>query len=251
MRYLYIFLAMLIVPAAFASTVVDLETQKPVPFAKITIPQKNYETYTDENGTFNLDATVEGQSIISVEKEGYRPYSLTVDSDSASKPIIMGVEKSELQDIVLDTDVIHIGDDNYAQTSANSGEFRVKSVGPFYTKTFKMSADSLKRENYLVLGSVIGLDTKLAREMGQNKIVNSYASPTEIFFNGNKISELHLNGDGQRIRLPNNLIRPDNMNEITIKTGKNLMQTAYIDYDDIEIMNLSIQSGKTSIGYSD
>lgn len=32
------------------------------------------------------------------------------------------------------------------------------------------------------------------------------------------------------------------MNEITIRTGRNLKQTAYIDYDDIEFMNLSIQS---------
>jgi len=250
MRYIFI-LILLISPALAASTVVDQATQKPIPFAKVTVPQQNYSTYTDENGKFNLDAKVEGQNIISVEKEGYRPYSQTIDSNSASKPIIMGVEKSELQDIVLDTAAIHIGDDSYAQTSANSDEFKAKSVGPFYTKTFRMPADALKHENYLVIGSLIGLDTKLAHEMGQNRVVNSYASPTEIFFNGNKISELLLNGDGQRIKLPNNLIKPDAVNEITIKTGKNMMQTAYIDYDDIEIMNLSIQSGKTSIGYSD
>lgn len=249
----YIILVMLLISPAFAasSTVIDQATQKPIPFAKITIPQQNYSTYTDENGKFNLDAKIDNQSIISVEKEGYRPYSLTIDSNSASKPLIMGVEKSESPDIVLDTGVIHIGDDSYAQTSANSGEFKAKSVGPFYTKTFKMSADALKRENYLIIGSLIGLDTKLAHEMGQNRVVNSYASPTEIFFNGNKIAELQLNGDGQRVKLPNNLIRPDTTNEITIKTGKNMMQTAYIDYDDIEVMNLSIQSGKTSIGYSD
>ena len=58
----------------------------------------------------------------------------------------------------------------------------------------------------------------------------------------NKISEIQLNGDGQRIKLPPNLIRKNQVNEITIKTGRNLMQTAYIDYDDIEFMNLSIQT---------
>lgn len=173
-------------------------------------------------------------------------FAAIVDEESQT-PIIMGVEKSELHDIVLESDILHVGDDNYAQTSANSGEFKIKSAGPFYTRAFKMSEDALKHENYLVIGSIIGLDTKLAREMGQNKIVNSYSSPAEIFFNGNKISELHLNGDGQRIRLPNNLLRPGNMNEITIKAGKNLMQTAYIDYDDIEIVNLSIQSSSASL----
>ena len=30
--------------------------------------------------------------------------------------------------------------------------------------------------------------------------------------------------------------------EITIKTGRNVMQTAYIDYDDIEFMNLIIEN---------
>ena len=29
-------------------------------------------------------------------------------------------------------------------------------------------------------------------------------------------------------------------NELTIKTGHNLMEMAYIDYDDIEFMNLSV-----------
>ena len=94
---------------------------------------------------------------------------------------------------------------------------------------------------YLVIGSIIGVDTKMARSMGQNKIIQAYASPPEIFFNGNKIAEIQLNGDGQRFKIPRNLIRADK-NEITIKTGRNLMQTAYIDYDDIEISNISLET---------
>jgi hypothetical protein len=82
----------------------------------------------------------------------------------------------------------------------------------------------------------------MAKTMGQNRITHSYSSPVEVFFNGSKISEIHLNGDSQRVKLPRNLIRPDNMNEITIKTGKNLMQTAYVDYDDVEVANISVQS---------
>ena len=82
----------------------------------------------------------------------------------------------------------------------------------------------------------------MARSLKQNSIVNSYASPPEVYFNGSKIAEIQLNGDGQRIKIPNNLIRNGQLNEVTIKTGRNMKQTAYIDYDDIEIMNLSIQS---------
>ena len=70
----------------------------------------------------------------------------------------------------------------------------------------------------------------------------AFASPPEVYFNGNKISEIQLNGDGQRIKLPSSLIRKSQVNEITIKTGRNLMQTAYIDYDDIEFMNLIIEN---------
>uniref|UniRef100_UPI0040271A26 hypothetical protein n=1 Tax=Candidatus Stercorousia sp. TaxID=3048886 RepID=UPI0040271A26 len=93
-----------------------------------------------------------------------------------------------------------------------------------------------------VIGSINGIDTLMARSMKQNSVVNSFSSPPEIFFNGSKIAEIQLNGDGQRIKIPNNLLRPGQMNEVTIRTGRNLQQTAYIDYDDIEFMNLTIQS---------
>ena len=46
----------------------------------------------------------------------------------------------------------------------------------------------------------------------------------------------------QKIRIPDALIRKNQVNEITIKTGRNLMQTAYIDYDDIEFMNLFVEN---------
>ena len=78
--------------------------------------------------------------------------------------------------------------------------------------------------------------------MGQNQISSAFSSPPEIYFNGNKISEIQINGDGQKIRLPSNLVRKNGVNEVTIKTGRNLMQTSYIDYDDIEFMNLIIEN---------
>ena len=137
--------------------------------------------------------------------------------------------------------MFHLGDDNFSEASANSAEFKGKAIGPFYSKTFMMAANAFSRKNYLVIGSIIGIDTLMARSLRQNSIVNSYASPPEVYFNGTKIAEIQLNGDGQRIRLPNNLVKSGQMNEITIRTGRNLKQTAYIDYDDIEFMNLSIE----------
>ena len=99
---------------------------------------------------------------------------------------------------------------------------------------------SQKDEVVLVIGTVIGLDTRLAKEMGQNRITHVYSSPAEVIFNGQKIGELAINGDNQEILIPKNLIQPDN--EVTIRTGKNLFQHAYIDYDDIELANLRIET---------
>lgn len=224
-----------------ANRIVDAETNMPVSGAKVSLPKQNYSTVTDIDGSFSLNAQVKDASILAVEKDGYRPFSLTVDQKLASRPIILGIEKSNAKDIVISSEMFHLGDDNFSEASANSAEFKGKAIGPFYSKTFMMAANAFSRKNYLVIGSIIGIDTLMARSLRQNSIVNSYASPPEVYFNGTKIAEIQLNGDGQRIRLPNNLVKSGQMNEITIRTGRNLKQTAYIDYDDIEFMNLSIE----------
>ena len=224
----------------FANTLYDSSTNTPIGNAKVTLPKYNYSTYTDANGNFDL-GNIKDTTIMSVQKDGYRPFSLTVNNDTiASKPLVVGIEKSDLSDIVLESGMIHLGDDNYSNASANAGYFRLPSAGPTFTKNFVLKSAS--GNNYLVIGSIVGIDTLMARTMGQNSIVNSYASAPEVYFNGQKISEIQLNGDNQKIKLPNNLIRPNNQNQVTIRTGRNLMQTAYVDYDDIEIANVSVIS---------
>lgn len=222
--------------------VIDTDTNMPVAGAKVSLPKQNFTTYTDNNGIFDLKVTVKENSVLAVEKDGYRPFSLTVNEKFVNQPLVLGIEKSNVQDVVISTEIFHLGDDNFSEASANSGEFKGKSIGPFYSKTFIMAANAMTKKNYLVIGSIIGVDTLMARSMRQNSIVNSFSSPPEIYFNGKKIAEIQLNGDGQRIKLPNSLVRGGQMNEITIRTGHNLKQTAYIDYDDIEFINLSIQS---------
>lgn len=228
------------VGAVGGNKIVDTQTNQPVANAKVTLPHLQYKTYTDENGSFQLGTAIRDKTVMSVEKEGYRPYSLTLDEKSAADAIVVSIQKSNVDDIHLSTQMMHLGDNNYSKNSANSGEFKIQAAGPFYSKTFTMAATALNKNNFLVIGSIIGIDTAMARAMGQNKVRNSFSSPPEVYFNGNKIAEIHLNGDGQRVKLPNNLIKPNQQNEITIKTGKNLMQTAYTDYDDIEIANITI-----------
>jgi hypothetical protein len=179
---------------------------------------------------------------MSVDKDGYKPFSLTVDQETFSKPIIVGIEKTNPHDIVIDKEMYHIGDDNYSENSANASEFRVKAIGPFYTKNFPIKNYNSGSEMYLIIGSIIGIDTKMARDMKQSNVTTAYAAPPEIYFNGNKIAEINLNGDNQQIKIPRNLIKINDANQVTIKCGKNLFQQAYIDYDDVEFMNLYIES---------
>lgn len=222
--------------------VVDSATNAPISGAKVSLPQENYKTYTDSDGGFSLGANVKSQTVMSVEKPGYKPFSMTLDKNSASHAIVLGIEKSTPQDITVDTNMFHLGDNSYSDLSANAREFQVKSIGPYYSKDFKIPSISSGSKVNLVIGSIIGVDTLMAKSMGQNKVSNSYASPPEVYFNGNKIADIQVNGDGQKIRIPYSLIRQNQQNEVTIKTGRNVTQTAYVDYDDIEFMNLSIET---------
>lgn len=222
--------------------VVDSKTKAPISGAKISLPQFSYQTFTDENGNFALGADIDGQTVLSVEKAGYKPFSITIDQKTTSRSIVMGIEKSTPKDITIDTSMFHLGDNSYSDNSANAREFQIKTIGPYYSKKINIPAVASGTRVNLVIGSIIGVDTIMAKTMGQNRVNNAYASPPEVYFNGNKIADIHVNGDRQRIRIPYNLIKQDQLNEVTIKTGRNMMQTAHVDYDDIEFMNLSVET---------
>lgn len=223
-----------------SNRIIDSDTNMPISNAEVTIPQTNFRTTTDSNGYFMLRANTNSDLIISVQKDGYRPFTTTFLKDT-SRPLKLSLVKEQPMDINIECELCHLGDNTFSTNSANSGDFKIKSSGPFYTKAFKIPSGIGNKNCFIVIGSIIGVDTKLARQMGQNS-ANSYATPPEVYFNGEKISEIHLNGDNQRIKIPNNLIKENSMNEITIRTGHNVLQTERFDYDDIEFMNLSFQS---------
>ena len=225
-----------------SSRIVDKNTGLGIGGAKINIPKNMFSTQTDFDGYFELNTQINGPTIMSVQKENYKPFSVTIDNQALSAPIVIGIEKSSADGMVLDSNMYHLGDNRFSDLSANAEEFRSQSIGPFYTKRFLLKNIKLNKPVFLVIGSIIGIDTNLARSMGQNKITTAFASPPEVYFNGNKISEIQINGDGQKIKVPLSLIKKNESNEVTIKTGRNLMQTAYIDYDDIEFMNLFFEN---------
>ncbi len=225
-----------------SSRIIDRNTGVGIGGAKITLPKQRYSTESDSDGYFELNTHIDGTTIMSVQKENYKPFSLTLDKNMANTPITIGIEKTNADGMVLDSNMYHLGDNNFSELSANAGEFRMESIGPFYTKRFLLKNVKFNKPIFLVIGSIIGIDTNLARSLGQNRITNAFASAPEIYFNGNKISEVQINGDGQKIKIPPILIRKNQVNEVTIKTGRNLMQNAYIDYDDIEFMNLFFEN---------
>ena len=226
----------------YSSRIVDKNSGLGIGGATVSLPKQKYSTKTDSDGYFELNTQVSGTTILSVQKENYKPFSATINSQTLSTPIVIGIEKSNSDGMVLDSNMYHLGDNNFSDLSANAGEFRMASIGPFYSKNFQLKNIKLNKPIFLVIGSIIGIDTNLARSIGQNHITNAFASPPEVYFNGNLISQIQINGDGQRIRIPNQLIKKNQANEVTIKTGRNLMQTAYVDYDDIEFMNLFFEN---------
>lgn len=221
--------------------IIDKNTKMPVSGAKIEIPQAGFSTYTDGQGKFAIPENINGTSILSVQKQNYKPFSFTISDGGSSHPLTLGIEKSDKFDISIDSKICHLGDNNYSALSANASQFRLSSVGPVYRKYVYVPQYVKTRPAYLVIGSIIGIDTALARGIGQNNITNAFATPPAIYFNGRKIAEIKINGDHQRIKIPETLIRPNQNNEVKITAGVNLMQTAYIDYDDIEFMNISIE----------
>lgn len=229
-------------------TVIDKSTRKPVSNARIRIPSTNYTVYSDINGHFELKTVINNQTILSVEKQNYKPFSMTLKRGANRVPFIVEIESSTPLDIGIETRLCHLGDNNYSNFSANAGQFMGAAVGPVYSQKFFIPASANTKQQYLVIGSIVGIDTAMARGMGQNQITTSFASPPAVYFNGQKIAEIQINGDNQRIKLPKHLVKYNQNNIITIKAGRNLMQTAYVDYDDIEFMNLSIQSVSISNG---
>ena len=227
-------------------TVIDKSTRKPVPNAKVTVPSNGFSAYTDVNGHFELKTIITKPTILSVEKQNYKPFSMTINRSGFS--FVIEIEASSPFDISLETQMCHLGDDNYSEASASASRFRGRSIGSVFSKTFFIGKPANNGDQYLVFGSIIGIDTALARGMGQNHITTSFASPPSVYLNGQKIAEIQINGDNQKIRLPKQLIKYNQNNTITIKAGRNLMQRAYVDYDDFEFMNLSIQSVNPSYG---
>ena len=222
----------------------DSLTGKPLDGAVISVPDKNLSTLSKADGSFNLDIEGHGGSfILSVKKEGYVPFAIDAGKIDFNRPFTLHVEQLSGH-LVIDNDLHHIGDNNFSAYSANASSFRLPAEGPTFIKEFYVEALPPKGM-ILTIGSIIGLDTIASKQMGQSQI-STYSSPLSVFVNSVKIAEIALNADNKRVPIHNGVLKPHSKNLLVLQSGTNqvLALSGGIDYDDIEFMNVILETVK-------
>lgn len=222
------------------NTVYDALTGAPVSNAVVGIPSKGVFTTTDGNGHFKFDYRSNKPMILSVKAKGYKPFSITV-KQFGDEPLKLALKKSG-QEIVIDSQIRHLGDNSFSPESANAGDFKLKSSGPVFNKSFYLSNLSYKTEIVLRIGSIIGLDTELAKRLNQSGIQFNFSSPARVYINNKQIGELKINGDNQEMIIPKGILKLNAYNEISVKTGKSVFDYDFPDFDDMEFINLVIEA---------
>ncbi len=217
--------------------VIDEQTKQPLEGAIVSIPAENKIDFTDKNGLFKLSPSSNTPVILSIQKDGYRPFSLTLKDGKLNGNVHLELEKITPMSIVVSDNMMHLGDNSFSKDSAGACLINSPCVGPSFTKHF-VANDFANKKAYVVIGSVIGIDTVQAMRLGQNNLSHSTSSPMEIFVNREKIGEIKINGDNQKIPIPKKLLKKNNT--LTVKTGMNLAAKDYTDYDDVELMNLIV-----------
>lgn len=222
------------------NTVSDKASGNAIENARISIPSSDFVTHSDENGKFEMPQNISPPYVLSVKKGGYEPFSLTVKS-IGKVPLNITISKNSANKITISEDSFHLGDNSFSSSSANAADFKMKSIGIFYQKDFFIKKLKSGEDVNLVIGSIMGIDTKEAKRLGQTNVINAYSSPIKIFFNSKEISNIKINGDNQKIPIPKSVIKQNAENTVKIFSGINMTQVLYTDYDDFEFTNLFLE----------
>lgn len=223
--------------------VIDRNTNLPVDGAVVSVPSKNMYTTTNNRGEFNLDLPTDNPVILSVKKDGYKAFSAVLGKPDLSRPMRIGLLERALNEIVINSELHHLGDNKFSERSANAGEFSGEAVGPYFIQEFYLDNVDLTKNIRLKIGSIIGIDTKIAQLIRQSNVRSSSSSPVEVFLNSRKIGEISVNGDNHALSVPPGLLKAYRYNIVKIHTGVNLDSDRDVDYDDIEFMNLFLDIG--------
>lgn len=224
-----------------SGVIIDGKTGLPVAGALVSLPSENINTITNKNGTFQLHLPDGKPVILSVKKDGYKPFSLAVDKRNLSAPMRLAISEQSLHDIVIDSRLHHLGDDKFSERSANAGDFSAPANGPYFLKEFYIDNINPNNNTLLIIGSIIGIDTIAAQSFRQSNVRSASSSPVKVYLNSEKLGEISLNGDNHVFRIPNYLLRPNRYNIVKVETGVNQDSDRDVDYDDIEFMNLFLK----------
>lgn len=218
--------------------VVDAETGRPLADVEVTLPDHGFSMRTGPGGEYSVPRIKgEGPVIMSVTRPGYAPFSISI-SEVALPQFTIRLQKA-VKMLVLDNQLRHLGDGSFSRLSNNAFDFRKPADGPALRIPFNLGDLELTDDPYLQIGSVIGIDTRMAHLMSRNRIrIN--ASPMLVKLNGLLVAQVDLNGDNKRISLPRYMFRKGETNVLEIEAGYHYPEPGRLDYDDIELIHLVI-----------
>ncbi len=264
--------------SAYSGQVVDRLTGQPLAGVEVAIPGAGISVRTDAQGRFRLPGAIPAEEILVARLENYLPYSQSTGSGQASgdQPLQLQLERWDPNTtLVLESNVIRLGDNQYSPESAAAGQFLAPAQGVDLTRSFSLQ-QMPPRPPILRIGSLIGLDTAAAYRAGQSRIPSADMSPMQVIVNGVEVEQIHLGGDNLRIPLPLHHLRLG-MNTVTLRTGKTVIQPnrvtrgpqvpisipllggslqisvpvggsavsrhgrAWVDYDDVQLANVTIE----------
>lgn len=216
--------------------VIDTETGQPLQNASVTLPDLGFSMRTNSSGEYRIPRYLGKNPIImSVEKPGYAPFSMSI-TEHAPPTFDIKLQK-QLQLLVLDNQLRHLGDGSFSPASSNAFNFRKPPDGPALRISFSVEGLPLSRSPSLQIGSIIGLDTRMVHFLTGN-ILEVAATPLLVKLNGTIIAQVQVNGDNQRISIPDSLLQRSGMNILEIETGYHYPEPNRLDYDDMEFMHL-------------
>ena len=253
--------------SAFSGQVIDRATGQPLADVAVDIPGAGIAVRTDSQGRFRLPDNVPSNEILTAQLDSYAPFSQTTSAADGS----LRVELEKLNEdttLVLESNVVHLGDDSYSQQSAAAGQFQLRSQGREMARTFELERIPNQSPS-LKIGSLIGLDTAAAYRAGQTRIPSASMTPLEVELNGDLIRTIELGADNIVIPLPLDALR-SGLNTVVLRTGRTThlisrgsnaislpifggsfrvntsarhRRTAIptVDYDDIELANVTIE----------
>ena len=254
--------------SAHSGLAIDRATGQPLANVEVKIPGAGISVRTDERGRFTLPENVPSNEILVAELENYTPHSQTTrDGDGQLRVELERLDESTT--FVLESDVVHLGDDAYSSQSAAAGQFRLRSQGREMARTFILQNPAIDSP-VLKVGSLIGLDTAAAYRIGQTQLPTANMTPLEVELNGRVIRRIDVGGDNISIPLPVDLLQVGT-NTVVLRTGRTTHTISrrrntvsfpifggsvrfggshggggsfsgipVVDYDDIELANVSV-----------